>query len=559
MPVKVLVVDDQASNRDLLTWILEDEGFDYVEADNGEKAVEVFKQHQPDLVLMDVMMPVMDGYEATRQIKALSEGRHVPVIFLTALTDEESLTKCLHVGGDDFFSKPFSEIVLKSKIESHLRLASLTEQIREQNKQLSYLNTHMEQEQQMAEHVFTHALQGCLQDSENIRSYISPVSLFNGDVLMSTYSPSGGLYILLGDFTGHGLPAAMGSIPLSQVFFAMTRKHLSVGMIAREINKVMSSFLPDHMFLAATIVEVDPTGKELSYWAGGMVDGLIADANGKLKEQRLLSTHTPLGVDTDQEFEQHVDILKLDVGDRLYLFTDGIVETHNEADEMYGDERLEALFDGADEPFFDRILSEITRFRGDRTQDDDVSLVELRAQPILLTEDANLSQEYKRAALPWEHRMHLPANEIKQLNPVPALLDMLGELTGRYGHKEFINMVLTELYSNAMEHGVLGLCSSLKDTEEGYLEYYQQRELRRSELTDAYITISLNYVPNAEGGILTIKMEDSGEGFDFQALQAKCDDLAHGRGVNLIDSLCSRLEYSDGGRTVEADYVITGT
>jgi CheY-like chemotaxis protein/anti-sigma regulatory factor (Ser/Thr protein kinase) len=570
MPVKVLVVDDHSSNRDLLTWILDDEGYDYKEADNGANAVELFVSYQPDLVLMDIMMPILDGYEATRQIKELSKDRYIPVIFLTALTDDQSLIKCLSVGGDDFFSKPFSEIILKSKIKAHLRVASLIDKIRFQNIEINHYNSRLEHEQRMAEHVFSHALKDGLECSKNIRSYISPASLFNGDVLMSAYRPSGGMYVLLGDFTGHGLPAAMGSIPLSQVFYAMTKKQLSLGMIAREINKVMCSFLPDHMFLAATIVEIDANGKQLKYWAGGMVDGYVCDQRDCLTPHRITSTHTPLGIDSDEEFDSSVKTLSLTQGDKIYLLTDGITETYNCDGEMFGEKGIEDNFNtkglknrlikNNNIDVFESILKSVEIFRGEHLQDDDVSLVELTAQPIEIIQTEQIKSQQLRAQLPWSQSMKLGFQQLKNVDPVPALLDMLGELTGQYGHKEFISIILNELYTNAFEHGVLNLCSSLKLTEEGFDEYYQLRDLRQDQLTQGFIHIDLSYTPIENGGVLSISLYDSGAGFDhdyiIEKIKSQSDDEACGRGICLVNALCSRLEYSDGGRKVSAEYLL---
>ena len=119
--LKVLLVDDDRINRVLLNAILKKEGYEVLQA-RMAKATEIFREEQPDLVLMDVMMPVMDGYEATRIIKAESADRFVPVIFLTAVTDEQALATCVECGGDDFLIKPYNRVILKAKIDAMLRI-----------------------------------------------------------------------------------------------------------------------------------------------------------------------------------------------------------------------------------------------------------------------------------------------------------------------------------------------------------------------------------------------------------------------------------------------------
>ena len=122
---KALVVDDEKTNRLILKSLLSKQGYQTIEAVNGEQAVELFKQENPTIIFMDIVMPVMDGYEATRQIKAASAGRFVPIIFLTAISDEQALAQCIEAGGDDFLVKPYDKLILQSKIHAMQRIASL--------------------------------------------------------------------------------------------------------------------------------------------------------------------------------------------------------------------------------------------------------------------------------------------------------------------------------------------------------------------------------------------------------------------------------------------------
>ena len=114
----ILIADDDLPNRFLLQTILDKQGFNVLQADDGLQAVEVFKRERPDLVLMDIKMPNMDGYEATRNIKAMSGETFVPVIFLTATSDSDGLAKCVESGGDDFLTKPYNHVLLKARIDA---------------------------------------------------------------------------------------------------------------------------------------------------------------------------------------------------------------------------------------------------------------------------------------------------------------------------------------------------------------------------------------------------------------------------------------------------------
>ena len=124
-PFTVLIADDDRINRMVLHAMLQKDGHTVYVAENGQEAVTLFEQHQPDLVLMDVMMPYMDGYEATSRIKALTGERFVPVIFLTAMTDAQALVHCVECGGDDFLHKPYKHAILKAKIAALERVRQL--------------------------------------------------------------------------------------------------------------------------------------------------------------------------------------------------------------------------------------------------------------------------------------------------------------------------------------------------------------------------------------------------------------------------------------------------
>jgi CheY-like chemotaxis protein len=120
-----LIVEDENTNRLILKSLLKKRGYEVIEAVNGAEAVDRFTHHEPDIIFMDVLMPVMDGYEATRRIKQLAGDRFIPVIFLTAMSDEKALARCVEAGGDDFLAKPFSFTLLSAKLTAMERIHAL--------------------------------------------------------------------------------------------------------------------------------------------------------------------------------------------------------------------------------------------------------------------------------------------------------------------------------------------------------------------------------------------------------------------------------------------------
>ena len=146
-----LIADDELSNRIILKTLLRKIGYEVIEAENGFEAIKLFNSTSPNIVFMDIMMPEMDGFEAVAQIRASSPDRFVPVIFLTAVTDEQSLVRAIDVGGDDFITKPFNQEVLKAKIRAMERIGRLHQQV-------SAMYDRMHQDETVAETVFTGAV-----------------------------------------------------------------------------------------------------------------------------------------------------------------------------------------------------------------------------------------------------------------------------------------------------------------------------------------------------------------------------------------------------------------
>lgn len=270
--MKVLVVDDQELNRNLLQHMLKHEGFEVVLANDGYQAIEKCKEESPDLVLLDVVMPNLDGYETAPRLKELSGEVYLPIIFITALGDQESLKRCLDVGGDDFLNKPFDRVILQAKIKAHARIRDLSIKTYEQKKELDYHRLQTEREHQIVEHIFNRALAGNYKVPELLEFHLSPASMFNGDMFLVEIGPTGNLYMMMGDFTGHGLSSAVGTLPVSRTFYSMAQKGMAVGDIAAEINKVLLALLPDDMFCAGAIIELNSSGR--TYW--------ISDELGKI-------------------------------------------------------------------------------------------------------------------------------------------------------------------------------------------------------------------------------------------------------------------------------------
>ncbi|MBE9176161.1 hybrid sensor histidine kinase/response regulator [Synechocystis salina LEGE 06155] len=127
----IMVVDDESDNFDVIETLLFDQGYELYYAANGQEAIESLEIYQPDLVLLDVMMPDMDGLEVCRRFKAMPRWKFVPIIMVTALTAKEQLSQSLEIGADDFMSKPINGMELRARVRSMLRIKRQYDELQE--------------------------------------------------------------------------------------------------------------------------------------------------------------------------------------------------------------------------------------------------------------------------------------------------------------------------------------------------------------------------------------------------------------------------------------------
>jgi serine phosphatase RsbU (regulator of sigma subunit) len=555
-PLKALIVDDEMTNRLILRSLLKKQGYLTCEAENGQQAVDLFRSESPNMIFMDVMMPVMDGYEATRIIKKEAGNHFIPVIFLTAMTDEQSLQTCIDVGGDDFLVKPYDQFLLQSKIQAMERIASLNQTV-----QGMYSLIHREQE--IAEQIFVNAVQKNNIVNKNIKSIIRPAATFSGDMILSEYSPARDIHFLLGDFTGHGLSSALGAMPVSEVFRAMTAKGFSPEEILNGINKKLRQFLPVGMFLGVQFVSISHNLDKVTVFNAGMPDLLIVDGSTGQVKHRVKSNSLPLGVIDNLNTSEVAQTLPLFDNDKLVLYSDGLTEAWSEDDEEFGVERLsEAIQSAPENGIFDNILQRLKQFCGERTQSDDVTLIEINCNNGLLPglpshSHIKAQKHHFEITGDWEYSFHLKDQRLRETNPVPIIINQIMEMEGIESERQSLFTVLTELYVNALDHGVLGLESSLKSDPTGFAKYFQERELRLKSLNSGMVMFRISVEQIDKVRSILFRVEDSGIGFDHQKMrhkQSEDNEGLSGRGILLVRELCESLNYYGNGNIAEAIY-----
>ncbi|WP_018936521.1 fused response regulator/phosphatase [Thioalkalivibrio sp. ALJ24] len=553
---RVLIVDDDKHNRRLLKMMLTGAGYDTEEATDGAQAVERVRSDPPDLILMDVMMPGMNGFEATAAIKRECGERFIPVIFLTALDDEDSLLRGIEAGGDDFLNKPLNLSVLRAKIHAMERLRDLHHGLRERNEALDRARARQAWEEETAESVFSRAITGRNVADERLRVHQWSAATFSGDVVLSDFTPDGGLRVLVGDFTGHGLAAAIGTYPVSETFHTLTREGVGDTELVFELNQVLHGFLPPSMFMGALLVTFEPDGQAATIWNGGLPEALLCSSDGSLRS--LASQAMPLGILPRMELDSLPVRYPVRENDTLLIVTDGILEAEDASGEAFGEDRLRTQLcygDPAPGPV-DRLAAALSAHLGTGEPADDMTAVAIRCSPEVVLEGGQTSPPDTTGTRRWS--LEVAGAELARVDLADEARQQLRHWFPQPNeHIQAMQTVIAELCNNAFEHGVLGLSSEMKATAEGFAEYYRLRQQGLEEL-DGRIGISLRYRRTDNWHCVRIRVRDSGAGFDHErvrrALEGESDERLWGRGLTLVHRLCRHMRHLGSGNVVEAEY-----
>jgi len=563
--MRILAVDDTRANLVLLQAMLKRSGHDVVTAGNGEEALKVFVEQQPDLVLMDVMMPGMDGFEAAQKLQEMAAPRWVPIIFISAAATEEYYIKGHQSGGADYLFKPINQVILNTKIDSIKRIVDMQDTLHSQNTALQEYVEKDESERRISRHIMEHMAESEGLEDPLIKSMITPAEQFSGDVLCAARSPSNRLYMLIGDAVGHGLAAAINTLPISGTFYSMVYKGFELQTIGKELNRRIKEAMPTGCFVACGIIMIDPSESFAEVWNAGLPTFYCVDSHGHVSDT-FESTQLPLGVLGGDQYEVSSEIIPYRPGHQIIVFSDGLIEAENDEGEFFGIERLLGCLHNP-ENRLDDIRYALEDFMGDEKPHDDVTLalIDMPAndQPAFDVIDSHLEAKMLTSveeadALDWKVQFHLGVDEVKALDLTPMIVGAIGQFKGVSHHNQKLFLIMTELLNNAIDHGLLKLDSRLKSGPDAFESYLSARQARLSQLEAGYIEISASKLRLHNESFLRITIEDTGNGFDFEQVNHRPADQhkMHGRGIKLVQQLCRAVVYEGHGNKVTVDYAL---
>jgi phosphoserine phosphatase RsbU/P len=353
----ILIVDDTPINIGVISGALKD-SFATRVATSGEKALAIASgKEKPDLILLDIMMPEMDGYEVCRRLKADPDTRDIPVIFLTSQTESEDETKGFEVGAVDYIHKPFSAAVVKARVRTHLMLREAHAVIA---RQLVEINTELEMARQIQLSILPSSTPK-ITGLDIVARYI-PMTSVAGDFYDFIVVDERHVGILIADVSGHGLPAALIASMLQVALTAQARHVSEPGKVLAGLNQALCGKF-QHNFVTAAYVYVD-LEKNIMKYGGAGHPPLLLWRKSTGSASQLLENGLVMG-----QFEEATyDSLEVPVedGDRFVLYTDGILETSNPAQEEFGTGRFMQFMETENRlpagPFADALLLELARW-----------------------------------------------------------------------------------------------------------------------------------------------------------------------------------------------------
>jgi phosphoserine phosphatase RsbU/P len=373
----LLLVDDAPANIQIANSILKDT-YKMRIATNGAKALELANVTPlPDLILLDVMMPEMDGYEVCTRLKIAAETRDIPVIFLTGQTEVEDETRGFEVGAVDYIHKPLSPAIVKARVQTHLVLRGIRKQLASQ---LLVIQKELETAREIQLSILPEAIPK-LEGLEIAARYI-PMTSVAGDFYDFIVVDEKRVGILVADVSGHGMPAALIASMLKIALAAQESHAADPAQVLLGLNQALCGKFQRH-YVTAAYVFADMRKGTLRYAGAGHPPLLLwsrSEGVRAVEENGLFLGKFPQAAYSFVE-------LPLKAGDWALLYTDGIPETTNPSQIEFGTDRFRQFLatDQSTLPdhLADRLLKELVQWAGrdsGHDADDDVTLVAIHVK-----------------------------------------------------------------------------------------------------------------------------------------------------------------------------------
>jgi FixJ family two-component response regulator len=375
--VAVLFVDDDTKQLDSFNEFAQTMELTYFLANSGEEALRLLAEN-PDIgvAVVDFNMPNMNGVELLSVLH--TQFPLVQNILCTASSEYKMAKDAVKAGKvGHIINKPYSVKDLMS---------SVTESIADHQALLAaQLNHKIVKEKDKADFKLKMLIDriihmGCIKEYPQVKYHLKQMEAVGGDMILTVKLPDNKLRIFVGDITNHGAHAAVAGIDIANSFYDLHKANPNIdkSLLLSEINKHFNVKMPANYFCCTAFAEIDFETKEAHIWLGGIPSVYIKRQNGEIEE--IEANHLAIGIQKPELFETNFKHVTFNLGDQLYLWTDGIFETKNKAGEMFGMQALMQTFEANQNPdaLFQAILDDCRNFLGLGVVDDDMTLVEVR-------------------------------------------------------------------------------------------------------------------------------------------------------------------------------------
>ncbi|MGD9079341.1 MAG: SpoIIE family protein phosphatase [Desulfobacterales bacterium] len=373
-PPLILIVDDNPANVEIFQMRLAANNYEIITATDGEMGLAMARERQPDLILLDIMMPKMDGIEVCRHLRADSSLPFMPIIMVTAKADSKDVVKGLEAGADEYLTKPVNHAALVARVKSMLRIKSLHDTVLEQSVQL---RTQLETATKIQSLFWPEIPE--LTGGSHIWAVAVPAAYVSGDLYDVIPLPDSSLLAYVADVSGKGVPAALVMAALSTRIRSEARNQYEIDTLLETVNNRLHSLTSEEGFFATIVLARywPNNGKMQLALAGHLQPLWIAESGiGNLPQINGIS----LGVTPDVRYEKK-EIL-LSPGESILLFSDGVIEAENEDKELFGNDRLvDFIKDAKGPPWGKGLLDFISSWRGNSSASDDLTMLEIWRDP----------------------------------------------------------------------------------------------------------------------------------------------------------------------------------
>ncbi len=370
---RVLLVDDAKANLDILVEGLKSD-HKLSLALNGEMALQIAARTPPDLVLLDIMMPGLDGYEVCRRLRQMPETAEVPIMFLSSLEEVQNKTRGFEAGANDYLTKPFEMLEVKARVRSLLKAKAYSDAVKEQI--ASELRVAREIQMGMLPHDFAGIERAY---GIELGAVLEPAREVGGDLYGVCAAAKERLVVFLGDVSGKGIPASMFMVRAISLARLLAREIAEPERILARLNDELAADNPSGMFVTFLCAVFDPGSGQLTLANAGHCRPVLLRV-GEPPSWAVENLGTALGFEPGLEFERTE--LSLRPGDALAFYTDGVSEAFNLQDECYGNDRLLAdagVLAGQSAPAITAgLLQKVRAFAGSAPQSDDIAILTLR-------------------------------------------------------------------------------------------------------------------------------------------------------------------------------------